>query len=122
MAKYKWETCYDWLVEKAKTWDKSELYSEFIAVAGMIDQDQIQDRYQAEMDSDGFFEELIQDKTMQTKLSLREFIKLHRHELDQCIAHAIRQTNPKLNDSERRDWIMNDEGLYNWARSEGVRI
>ena len=29
---------------------------------------------------------------------------------------------PTRNDDERRDWILNDEGLYNWARSEGVRI
>ena len=26
-----------------------------------------------------------------------------------------------LNDAERRNWILNDEGLYMWARSEGVR-
>lgn len=23
---------------------------------------------------------------------------------------------------ERRDWILNEEGLYNWARREGVRL
>ncbi len=26
------------------------------------------------------------------------------------------------NDEERRLWILNDEGLYEWARSEGVKI
>ena len=25
-------------------------------------------------------------------------------------------------DEERRLWVLNDEGLYNWARSEGVEI
>lgn len=28
----------------------------------------------------------------------------------------------RLDDEERRLWILNDEGLYQWARSEGVRI
>jgi len=43
--------------------------------------------------------------------------------LDDCIARAIKQDkNPRANDDERRLWVLNDEGLYNWARSEGVRI
>ena len=25
-----------------------------------------------------------------------------------------------LNDSDRRQWILNDEGLFNWAVSKGV--
>jgi len=29
---------------------------------------------------------------------------------------------PRLSDADRRDWILNDAGLYRWARSEGVRI
>ena len=29
--------------------------------------------------------------------------------------------NPNKNDEERRLWILNDEGLYNWARSKGVK-
>lgn len=27
-----------------------------------------------------------------------------------------------LDDEELRLWILNDEGLYQWARNEGVRI
>ena len=27
-----------------------------------------------------------------------------------------------IDDEERELWILNDEGLYNWARSEGVQI
>jgi hypothetical protein len=55
--------------------------------------------------------------------TLAEFIKEHRAELDACIAHALGQDkNPRANDAERRLWILNDEGLYRWARSEGVRI
>lgn len=28
----------------------------------------------------------------------------------------------KHNDSERQDWINNDEGLYNWKRSSGLSM
>ena len=53
-------------------------------------------------------------------MTLREFIKENRVELDACIKRVV--PNIHLNDAERRLWILNDEGLYNWARSEGVRI
>ena len=56
-------------------------------------------------------------------MTLRAFIREHRTELDEAIAHAIGQeTNPRANDEERRLWIMNDEGLYHWARQEGVKL
>lgn len=48
--------------------------------------------------------------------TLREFIKLHRAEIDQATQ------SPYKNDDERRLWVLNDEGLYLWARSEGVKI
>lgn len=48
--------------------------------------------------------------------TLREFIREHREEIDQLTKSSIH------NDEERRQWILNDEGLYNWAKSEGVRI
>jgi hypothetical protein len=58
-------------------------------------------------------------------MKLTEFIKENREELDRCIARAINCEVEHLqyrNDEERRRWILNDEGLYNWARAEGVRI
>lgn len=73
-------------------------------------------------------------------MKLQEFVRQNRTQLDEIISKAVsfvpatagcfchrRGTNhyheaPKLNDSERRQWILNDEGLYSWARSEGVRI
>ena len=55
--------------------------------------------------------------------TLTQFIKENRQEIDKAIARAIgRDENPYKNDQERRLWILNDEGLYNWAKSEGVRI
>ena len=63
-------------------------------------------------------------------MTLREFIREHREELDECIARRMSVPGATVqvddlqyrNDEERRLWILNDEGLYNWARSEGVRI
>jgi hypothetical protein len=49
-------------------------------------------------------------------MNLLEFIKKHRPEIDQLTKSQYK------NDEERRLWILNDESLYNWARSEGVKI
>ena len=53
-------------------------------------------------------------------MRLRDFIKENRAEIDDCIKSVC--SNCSLNDREREDWVLNDEGLYNWARSEGCRI
>ena len=53
-------------------------------------------------------------------MTMRDFIKENREELDECIKRVC--PNCRLNNEERRLWILNDEGLYRWARSEGVRI
>jgi len=74
-------------------------------------------------------------------MTLTQFIREHRAELDEAITRALRYTPkeagcrcplrgtnhecgevPRLNDEERRQWVLNDEGLYRWARSEGVRV
>ena len=56
-------------------------------------------------------------------MTLKQFIKEHRAELDAFIARALGlPKNPIPTDAERRLWILNDEGLYRWARSEGVKI
>lgn len=62
-------------------------------------------------------------------MSIQTFIKNHRSELDQAITRALTrydkpgfQREIRIDDEERRQWVLNDEGLYNWARSEGVRI
>jgi hypothetical protein len=53
-------------------------------------------------------------------MKLQDFIKENRQELDECI-QRVAPGAPK-NDNERRLWVLNDEGLYRWARSEGCRI
>ena len=58
---------------------------------------------------------------MSKRKSMREWIKEHRTELDSCIRRVCPNIGT-LNDNDRRDWVANDEGLYQWARSEGVRV
>jgi hypothetical protein len=56
-------------------------------------------------------------------MTLQNFIREHREELDTLIARALKEEkNPIPTDAERRLWILNDERLYRWARAEGVRI
>jgi hypothetical protein len=50
---------------------------------------------------------------------MASFIKENKAEIDAAIKSV---SDVRLNDKERRMWIMNDEGLYRWARSCGVRI
>jgi hypothetical protein len=59
--------------------------------------------------------------TEMRKKSLRKWIRANRAEIDAAIKNAVPNIR-KLNDSDREDWVMNDEGLYNWARSEGVNV
>lgn len=53
-------------------------------------------------------------------MTLTNFIKENKEQIDEAIKSVC--SNCQLNNEERRLWILNDEGLYNWARSEGVRI
>lgn len=53
-------------------------------------------------------------------MTMREFIKQNKEEIDDAIKRVV--PNARLNNEERRLWIMNDEGLYNWARRSGVRV
>jgi len=54
-------------------------------------------------------------------MTLQNFIKENREEIDRCIKRVVPNAR-FFNNEERRLWILNDEGLYNWARSNGVKI
>jgi len=66
--------------------------------------------------------------------SLRDWIRENRQELDNCINAALYRHDgrgghgtipdppPKRNDEERRQWVLSDEGLYDWAKSERVNV
>ena len=53
--------------------------------------------------------------------SMREFIRQNRDRIDRMILKVCYNVGD-LNDEARRQWILNDEYLYNWARSSGVPI
>lgn len=59
-------------------------------------------------------------------MRLREFIKQNRQEIDRCVwnftTHRYNQPQSLNSDKEREEWVMNDEGLYRWAQSEGCKI
>jgi hypothetical protein len=66
--------------------------------------------------------------------ALKQFIRENRAEIDAAILAlmfrhdgkggrgTIPDPPPRINDKERRLWILNDEGLYRTARSAGVRV
>ncbi len=67
-------------------------------------------------------------------MTLQAFIRTNRPLIDDVINAAISRYDgqggrgtvpappPRRNDAERREWVLNDEGLYRWARLEGVHI
>lgn len=58
MARYKWDSAYEWLEEKSQDWDATRLRTELLDLARQTDGDTIQDSFQSEMDSDGYFRDL----------------------------------------------------------------
>lgn len=73
-------------------------------------------------------------------MTMREFISENRAELSAAIASASsfvprtascycpksgtdhHHAAPKVTTAEIREWILNDEGMYRWARQCGVRV
>lgn len=55
-------------------------------------------------------------------MRMDKFIQANKEQLDNAIKSKVKNSGFKINNEERRLWILNDEGLYNWARSEGVKI
>lgn len=53
-------------------------------------------------------------------MTLRDFIRENKNEIDACISSVC--PNASINNEERRLWVLNDEGLYRWARRCGCRI
>lgn len=53
-------------------------------------------------------------------MTINQYLKGHRAELHRMI-DVVCPNHPKT-DQELRLWILNDEGLYNYVKSEGVRL
>jgi hypothetical protein len=60
-------------------------------------------------------------KTQTTK-TLGDFVAEHRGELKELIKEHMGCRAYDLMDGDLEDWVLNDEGLYNWALNEGVDI
>ncbi len=54
-------------------------------------------------------------------MSMREFIRANAEALREAIRKACPNVGA-LDEEALRQWILNDEGLYLWAKSEGVRV
>ena len=54
-------------------------------------------------------------------MTLKQFIRKNRRELDKAIQRKYPNVK-KLNDDERRVWILTDKILYIWAKSAGVNL
>lgn len=55
-------------------------------------------------------------------MTMRDFIKQRRQEITDSVANAYGDNCKPTNDSEREQWVINDEGWYREARRAGVRI
>jgi hypothetical protein len=56
-------------------------------------------------------------------MTKRQFIKEHKTELCEAINRQLGNgLYNNVSNAEIEMWLLNDEGLYNWARGEGVRI
>ena len=53
-------------------------------------------------------------------MTLTQFIQENRSDIDSFIRSQVPECN--IDNDERELWILNDEGLYNWALSESVDI
>ena len=54
-------------------------------------------------------------------MTIRAFIRAHRAEIDTHI-HKYATNLTIRNDHDRELWVLNDESLYLWAKSLGVRL
>jgi hypothetical protein len=53
--------------------------------------------------------------------TMRQFIRANAEELRRLIRKVCPNVGA-LDESALHQWVMNDEGLYLWAKSEGVRV
>lgn len=55
-------------------------------------------------------------------MTIRDFIRNHRADLEKSVRDQLKRPNQELSTEDLRQWILNYEPLYNWARSEHVKI
>ena len=56
-------------------------------------------------------------------MGIRDFIKANRDELTAHVNRALGNDASEFQTiDELRLWVLNDEGLYNWAKSSGCNV
>lgn len=55
-----------------------------------------------------------------SKGNVYDFVKNNREKIDSYILKQV--PNASIDDEERESWVLNDEYLYNLAKSEGYEI
>jgi len=55
------------------------------------------------------------------QMTVATWVRNHRASIDAIIQRSGGHAR-RLNDHERRLWVVNDEGLYCWARADGARV
>ncbi len=55
-------------------------------------------------------------------MRLDKYIQANKEELDSAIKSRVKNSGFKIDNEERRLWILNDEAMYNAARQAGVKI
>lgn len=56
-------------------------------------------------------------------MKIRDFIKENREEITEGIRRVLGDSSEKQYPlTELELWVRNDEGLYLWAKSQGVRV
>lgn len=56
------------------------------------------------------------------RVTMKAFIRTNRQALDDAIYRILAPHRPRLNDTDRAQWIANDETLHQWARESGVVV
>lgn len=94
MAKHKWASAGEWLLDVASGWDADELYSAVQSMAGRLDGDAIQDLFQAEMNDDGYFKRVWEEDDKElTALTRHKVVELLEGISIQC---SDDETTPTL--------------------------
>lgn len=53
-------------------------------------------------------------------MTLKKFITINRDKIDRIVKEYYGEI--PSNDNERKEWILSDRGLYEWAQQEGINV
>jgi hypothetical protein len=65
--------------------------------------------------------EVVKENKELGSTTIEDFIEENKSEIEAAIKRVWKNAD-NLDNEDIEQWILNDEGLYNWARSEGVDI